>query len=193
MCGWTANGILAAMPRRGCHALVCAEHGFRHHGSDARSAFHAWLGGDYSAIRKHVEIIIAPLTGWAACRCPGFYPRGLGSRSTELPLQNGHRCFIGKPPKPCCGHAMKAAGRAHRPAQSATDSVPAGRANRQAGADTQCRRLSLSVVAASMLSARSARRSVRSADCGGPAECAAPPPIEAAYFAGLETNFGTRT
>src|SRR6516162_9078304 len=28
------------------------------------------------------------------------------------------------------------------PAQSATDSVPAGRANRQAGADTQCRRLS---------------------------------------------------
>src|SRR5262249_12594662 len=33
-------------------------------------------------------------------------------------------------------------GRADRPAQSATDSVPAGRANRQAGADTQCRRLS---------------------------------------------------
>src|SRR5262249_7299843 len=30
----------------------------------------------------------------------------------------------------------------HLPAQSATDSVPAGRANRQAGADTQCRRLS---------------------------------------------------
>src|SRR5215831_16580590 len=33
-------------------------------------------------------------------------------------------------------------GRADRPAQLATDSVPAGRANRQAGADTQCRRLS---------------------------------------------------
>jgi DNA-binding XRE family transcriptional regulator len=31
----------------------------------------------------------------------------------------------------------------HLPAQSATDSVPAGRANRQAGADTQCRRLSV--------------------------------------------------
>jgi hypothetical protein len=30
----------------------------------------------------------------------------------------------------------------HLPAQSATDSVPAGRADRQAGADTQCRRLS---------------------------------------------------
>src|SRR5215813_8751437 len=30
----------------------------------------------------------------------------------------------------------------HLPAQSATDSMPAGRANRQAGADTQCRRLS---------------------------------------------------
>jgi len=33
-------------------------------------------------------------------------------------------------------------GRAGRPAQSATDSVPAGRANRQAGADMQRRRLS---------------------------------------------------
>src|SRR5262252_2492650 len=30
----------------------------------------------------------------------------------------------------------------HLPAQSATDSAPAGRANRQAGADTRCRRLS---------------------------------------------------
>ena len=30
----------------------------------------------------------------------------------------------------------------HLPAQSATDCVPAGRADRQAGADTQCRRLS---------------------------------------------------
>src|SRR5262249_58413651 len=33
-------------------------------------------------------------------------------------------------------------GRADRPAQTATDSVPAGRANRQAGVDAQCRRLS---------------------------------------------------
>jgi hypothetical protein len=36
-------------------------------------------------------------------------PRGLGSRSTELPLKNAHRCFIGKPRKPCCGREIKAA------------------------------------------------------------------------------------
>src|SRR5262249_25804023 len=95
------------------------------------------------AIRKHVEIIIAPLTAWAACRCPGSCPRGLGSRSTELPLQNGssllHRQAAKALLRPWNESGL---GRADRPVQSATDSVPAGRANRQAGVDAQCRRLS---------------------------------------------------
>jgi hypothetical protein len=49
-------------------------------------------------------------------------------------------------------------GRADRPAQPATDSVPAGRANRQGGVDAQCRRLSLSV---DYLEARPGMRSSR--------------------------------
>src|SRR5262249_28126649 len=70
-------------------------------------------------------------------------PRGLGSRSTELPLKNAHRCFIGKPRKPCCGREIKAAlvVLTGRHGQQQIACLPVG-ANRQAGAETQCRRLS---------------------------------------------------
>ena len=85
---------------------------------------------------------LVPRVG-AACRCPGSCPRGLGSRSTGLPLQNGssllHRQAAKALLRPWNESGL---GRADRPAQSATDSVPAGRANRQVGADAQCRRLS---------------------------------------------------
>src|SRR5215216_4959883 len=65
------------------------------------------------------------------------------SRSTEPPLQHGSSLLHRQAAKALLRPRNESGlGRADRPAQSATDSVAAGCANRQAGADTQCRRLS---------------------------------------------------
>src|SRR5215831_16991214 len=91
-------------------------------------------------------------------------PRGLGSRSTELLLQNAHRCFIGKPRKPCCGHEIKAAlvvltGRHSQQQIACLPLVPIGKLAQKRN------------VVVCHLSVRPPR-SVRSADRGGPEECA---------------------
>jgi hypothetical protein len=106
----------------------------------------------------------SPGIAWSGALLMRLPPRGLGNRSTELPLQNTHRCFIGKPRKPCCGREIKAAlvvltGRHSQQQIACLPVVPIGKLAQKRD------------VVVCHLSVRP-RRSVRFADCRGPEECA---------------------
>ena len=88
-----------------------------------------------------------------------------------------HSCFIGKPRKPCCGQGMKAAlvVLAGRHSQQQIVCLPVVPIGKQASK----RRPAMSSFVIYRLAAANiyqrtqrVRRSVRSADCGGPGECA---------------------
>src|SRR5262249_61903367 len=79
-------------------------------------------------------------------------------------FRTANRCFIGKPRKPCCGREIKAAsvvltGRHSQQQIACLPVVPIGKLAQKRN------------VVVCHLSVRP-RRSVRSADCGGPGECA---------------------